>query len=146
MTRVLLAYASKRGSTAETLEAVADALRNADLDVDYRAAGDVAALEPYDAVVLGSAIYIKRWQADAKHFLRRHASYLARVPFGAADPRSSGAARRAPSRRVRRRDPVLAARPDRGRDRNMIRVGKDTPCIESQRIATSTHRPLPGPR
>jgi menaquinone-dependent protoporphyrinogen oxidase len=72
MTRVLVAYASKRGSTVEIAEAVADVLRQADLEVDCRAAGDVAALKPYDAVVLGSAVYMKRWQGDARHFLRRH--------------------------------------------------------------------------
>lgn len=81
MTRVLVAYASKRGSTAEIAEAVADTLRLAGLEVDCRMAGDVGALGGYDAVVLGSAVYMKRWRGDAKHFLRDHAEELSRTPF-----------------------------------------------------------------
>ena len=44
-------------------------------------AGDVGALGGYDAVVLGSAVYMKRWRGDAKHFLRDHAEELSRIPF-----------------------------------------------------------------
>ena len=30
----------------------------------------------YEAVVLGSAVYMKRWRGDARHFLRSHAQLL----------------------------------------------------------------------
>jgi menaquinone-dependent protoporphyrinogen oxidase len=40
-----------------------------------------ASLEPYDAVVLGSAVYIKRWRGGARRFLRRHAKEVAQRPF-----------------------------------------------------------------
>ena len=57
MTNVLVTYASKRGSTAEIAHAVADVLRGAgDLHVDCIPAGDVDAIDAYDAVVLGSAV------------------------------------------------------------------------------------------
>jgi menaquinone-dependent protoporphyrinogen oxidase len=81
MTQVLVAYASKRGSTAEIAQVIADTLRRAGLDVDCTPVDDVAAVAPYDAVVLGSAVYIKRWRGDAKHFLRKHANELADRPF-----------------------------------------------------------------
>jgi len=81
MTHVLVAYASKRGATAEIAEAIADALRQAGLEVDCRAAGEVGDLDSYNAVVLGSAVYMKRWQGDAKHFLRKHTEELSRLPF-----------------------------------------------------------------
>ncbi|MGO9754854.1 MAG: flavodoxin domain-containing protein [Solirubrobacteraceae bacterium] len=38
-------------------------------------------LEPYDAVVLGSAVYAKHWRGDARHFLRHLGGELARRPF-----------------------------------------------------------------
>jgi len=79
--KVLVAYASKRGSTAEIAQAIADGLSGAGLDVDCREAGEVASLQPYGAVVLGSAVYIRRWRGDAKHFLRKFASELARLPL-----------------------------------------------------------------
>lgn len=81
MTHVLVAHASKRGSTAEIAQAIAAELRKAGLEVDCRAAGEVGGLESYDAVVLGSAVYMKRWQGDAKHFLRKHADELSGRPF-----------------------------------------------------------------
>lgn len=81
MTRVLVAYASKRGSTEEIARAVADTLSQAGLAVDCVPAGKVSDVEPYDAVVLGSAVYIKRWRGDARRFLRKHAAALERRPF-----------------------------------------------------------------
>jgi menaquinone-dependent protoporphyrinogen oxidase len=79
--KVLVAFASKRGSTAEIADAVADALRQSGLEVVCVPAGDVGSLAGYDAVVLGSAVYMKRWRGDAKHFLRKHGDELSRRPF-----------------------------------------------------------------
>lgn len=81
MANVLVAYASKHGSTAEIAEAVTQTLRDLGLNADCVGAGEVADLEPYDAVILGSAVYMKRWRGDAKHFLRKHGKDLARRPF-----------------------------------------------------------------
>jgi len=78
---VLVAYASKRGSTAEIAQAIADTLRESSLSVDCVAAADVTSVEPYDAVIIGSAVYIKRWRGDAKHFLRKHGHELSRRPL-----------------------------------------------------------------
>ena len=81
MTRVLVVHASKHGSTAEIAAAIAEGLRDAGLDVDCERAAAVGSLDGYDAVVLGSAVYAKHWQGDAKHFLRKHAEELAGLPF-----------------------------------------------------------------
>jgi menaquinone-dependent protoporphyrinogen oxidase len=81
MTSVLVAYASKHGSTEEIAHAVAEALRESGLNVACVEAGEVGNVEPYDAIVLGSAVYIKRWRGDAKHFLRKHAEDLSHKPF-----------------------------------------------------------------
>lgn len=79
--KVLVAYASKRGSTEEIATAVAETIREAGLEVDCRESGDVDDVSPYDAVVLGSAVYMKRWRGDAKHFLRKHSKQLAELPL-----------------------------------------------------------------
>jgi menaquinone-dependent protoporphyrinogen oxidase len=79
--KVLVAYASKRGSTAEIAEAVASTLAESGFEVDCEEAASVRALEPYDALVLGSAVYMKRWRGDARRFLRRHRRALADLPF-----------------------------------------------------------------
>jgi menaquinone-dependent protoporphyrinogen oxidase len=78
---VLVAYASKRGSTAEIAETVAATLRRAGLEVDLERAEEVTSLEPFDAVVLGSAVYMKRWRGDARHFLKKHRRTLRQTPF-----------------------------------------------------------------
>lgn len=79
--KVLVAYASKRGSTAEIAEAVAGALRDSGLEAECVEGGEVDDLVPYDAVVLGSAVYTKRWRGEAKRFLRRHRKALAEMPM-----------------------------------------------------------------
>lgn len=78
---VLVAYASKRGSTAEIAETVAATLRREGLKVCLEPAGEVRSLEGYDAVVLGSAVYMKRWRGDARHFLKKHRKALRQKPF-----------------------------------------------------------------
>lgn len=78
---VLVTYASKHGATAEIGEAVAASLRGEGLDADCVEVAHVASLEPYGAVVLGSAVYAKRWRGEARRFLHRHGAELSARPF-----------------------------------------------------------------
>src|SRR2546423_1107376 len=59
-------------------------------DAQARPAGDVASLDGYEGVVLGSSIYMGRLHADARRFLRRHRSGLAvrRIGVFAMGPRT----------------------------------------------------------
>ena len=79
--RVLVAYASKHGATAEIAEAIAAELRARGLATDCRRVDDVKELAGYAAVVLGSAVYMKRWRHEARALLHRHARELAELPF-----------------------------------------------------------------
>lgn len=81
MARVLVAYASKHGATAEIAEAVADELRRAGHEVDLRLARDVTGMAPYDAVIIGSAVYRRRWLPDARRLLSDQLTELAERPF-----------------------------------------------------------------
>jgi menaquinone-dependent protoporphyrinogen oxidase len=81
MTTVLVTFASKHGSTAEIADAIAETLCECGLQVDCVEAGDVESLDGYDAVILGSAVYIKRWRREARKFLRRFGAELERRPF-----------------------------------------------------------------
>lgn len=78
---VLVAYASKRGSTAEIAETVAATLRREGLRVCLEKVEEVESLERYDAIVIGSAVYMKRWRGDARHFVKRHRKALRQKPF-----------------------------------------------------------------
>lgn len=78
---ILVAYSSKRGSTAEIAETVAATLRRGGLGVCLEPVEAVDSLDRFDAVVLGSAVYMKRWRGDAKHFLKKHRKALRQMPF-----------------------------------------------------------------
>ncbi|MFA1547724.1 flavodoxin domain-containing protein [Actinomadura chokoriensis] len=80
MMRVLVAYASDRGGTAEIAEWVGTTLRRMGVEAEVRRAGEVTALDGYDAVVVGGALYAGRWHGEARRFVRRHAGALERVP------------------------------------------------------------------
>jgi menaquinone-dependent protoporphyrinogen oxidase len=69
--RVLVAYGTKHGATAEIAETIGGVLRAAGLEVEVRRAGVVRSLDAYRAVVLGSAVYAGRWRRDAMRLLRR---------------------------------------------------------------------------
>jgi menaquinone-dependent protoporphyrinogen oxidase len=74
--RVLVAYATKHGSTREIAEEIGRVLRDAGLDTTVAPARDVVDLAPFDAVVLGSALYAAHWQRDANRFVTRNLAAL----------------------------------------------------------------------
>ena len=74
--RVLVAYSSEHGSTAEIARAVALTLYRTGLDVDALPVSDVKDVSGYDSVVLGSAVYGGSWTEDAVAFLERFSSSL----------------------------------------------------------------------
>jgi menaquinone-dependent protoporphyrinogen oxidase len=80
-TALLIAYASKHGSTCEVALALAEPLRAHGFAVDVQPAADITDVRPYAAVVLGGALYTGRWHKDARHFLARHAGALAERPL-----------------------------------------------------------------
>jgi menaquinone-dependent protoporphyrinogen oxidase len=67
--KILVAYASKHGSTAEIASAIADEIRRVGVEADLVEAGAVQDLAPYAGVVLGSAVYMKRWRPSARRLL-----------------------------------------------------------------------------
>lgn len=74
---VLVAYATRYGSTQEVAEAVAKTLRERGLEADLQPMRKVGTLEGYRAVVLGAPLYIGLWHRDAHRFLSRHRQALA---------------------------------------------------------------------
>jgi menaquinone-dependent protoporphyrinogen oxidase len=98
--RLLVAYATKHGSTIEVAEAIASALRDQGHEVDVETASDVRGLERYSAVVLGGALYMGRWHPDAARFLKRHLHALEAIPLAvfAMGPKTLAAAEVASSR------------------------------------------------
>lgn len=78
--KILVAYASKCGSTGEVAEAIGQVLCDAGAAVDVRLAKNVTDVSPYRAVIVGSAIRASRWLPEASKFVETHREALSRVP------------------------------------------------------------------
>jgi menaquinone-dependent protoporphyrinogen oxidase len=78
--KVLVTAASKYGSTAEIAQAIGDVLITHRFDVAALPFDAVEAVDDYDAVVLGSAVYAGHWLSPAKEFVEQHAQALAARP------------------------------------------------------------------
>lgn len=91
---ILLAYATRYGSTQEVAETITAALRQAGLEVDIQPMREVKTLDNYDTVVLGAAIYNAKWHPDAHQFLSQQQEALRQRPvvIFALGPLTSGAA------------------------------------------------------
>ena len=79
-TSVLVAYATKYGSTEEVAQAVAATLRDSGAAVDCLPVREVRSLDQYRAVVLGAALYMGHLNKDALQFLDRNRATLASLP------------------------------------------------------------------
>lgn len=78
--KVLVAYASKYGSTKEIAARIGQLLEAEGLGVDVVEAGQVGSLAGYGAVVLGSAVYAGQWRKEAAELLEKQAASLAELP------------------------------------------------------------------
>ena len=79
-TRVLVAYATKYGATAGIAEKIGQVLQEAGLVVEVKRADQAGDPAGYQAVVLGSAVYIGRWRKEAAHYLKANEKTLAQRP------------------------------------------------------------------
>jgi menaquinone-dependent protoporphyrinogen oxidase len=78
--RILIAYATKYGATAEIATRIGDVLREAGLSAEVLPVNRVGDLAPYQAVVLGSAVYIGQWRKEAARFLKANEKALSQRP------------------------------------------------------------------
>ena len=78
--KVLVSAASKYGATSEIAQAVADVLAAKGLKVTVAPPGRAGAVEEFDAVVLGSAVYMGQWMKPARELAERSAAALAARP------------------------------------------------------------------
>ncbi len=80
LTSVLVAYATRYGSTQQVAETIAATLRECGLAVTIQTAGQARTLEAYSAVVLGAPLFMFHWHKDALQFLLRHRKALLERP------------------------------------------------------------------
>jgi menaquinone-dependent protoporphyrinogen oxidase len=74
--RVLVAYASKCGSTGEIAARIADTLCAQDRSVDLSRARDVHSVDQYSHIVIGSAVYMGKVLDESLDFARKYLADL----------------------------------------------------------------------
>jgi menaquinone-dependent protoporphyrinogen oxidase len=79
--KVLVASASKHGSTEGIAEAIAERLRQLGHDAVAMRAEDVPDLHSVHAVVLGSAVYAGSWMNEATEFAEANVEILSSLPL-----------------------------------------------------------------
>jgi menaquinone-dependent protoporphyrinogen oxidase len=92
MSTVLVAYATRNGSTQRVAEAVAATLRDQGVQAECRPARTVR--DPvlgFDLVVVGAPLYNGRWHRDAHRFLKRNRHQLPPVAVFGMGPRTDEA-------------------------------------------------------
>jgi len=80
MNRILVAYATRTGSTAEVAAYVAEVLRSTGATVDVRHVRTVHEVKGYDAVVVGSPIRLGHWLPEAVEFVKANREALSHIP------------------------------------------------------------------
>jgi menaquinone-dependent protoporphyrinogen oxidase len=80
MARILVAYASKKGSTTEIAQAIGKELEASGHVVDVVEMGTVISLTAYNAVVIGGPMYIGKMIGDTGKFVRHHTQDLEKLP------------------------------------------------------------------
>ncbi|HEV2135491.1 MAG TPA: flavodoxin domain-containing protein [Terracidiphilus sp.] len=79
-TNILVAYATRTGSSEEVARSLAEALRSHGLPVDLRRAADVHSIDQFTAVAICAALYAGRLHKDVRRFLSEHRAVLAKIP------------------------------------------------------------------
>ena len=78
--KILLAYATKYGSTREVAEVIGQVSCQAGATVDIKCIKNVKDLSDYDAVIIGSAIQYDQWMPEARKFVTTHQNNLSKIP------------------------------------------------------------------
>lgn len=78
--RILVAYATRAGSTAEVAAEVGSTLSQRGFLVDVKPVKEVQALEGYQAIVLGSAVRMGNWLPEMVDFVKAQQQRLGALP------------------------------------------------------------------
>ena len=78
--RVLVAYASKYGSTGGVADAIGKELCSKDMAADVVLIKNANNISSYQGVIIGSAIYMGKWMPEAVDFVKKNKDTLCNVP------------------------------------------------------------------
>ena len=79
--KLLVAYATKSGTTSEVAQAIGKSLCDKGAAADVRPVKSVASLDGYRAVIVGSAIRMGGWLPEAIEFVKKNQTQLSQMPI-----------------------------------------------------------------
>lgn len=91
--KILLAVASKHGSTNQVAEVIAHVLDGRGHQTVVTDPALVQSLEGYEAVIIGSAVYMTAWMDSAREFVKRFSHEIGELPLWAFSVGLSGVPR-----------------------------------------------------
>jgi menaquinone-dependent protoporphyrinogen oxidase len=77
---ILVAFATRHGSTRCIAETIAAELEILGHDTVFADVANVPSLDRFDAAVVGSGVYVGQWLPAARQFVSGHREELARMP------------------------------------------------------------------
>ena len=98
MTKALIVYGTRTGTTANTSEVIADTLRQEGFEVKIVDAKKekVQSISEFDLIIVGSGIQMGKWTSEPEEFIKKYQKELATkklalfVSCGGANPLSEG--------------------------------------------------------
>jgi len=98
VTKALIVYGTRYGSTANTSEVIADILKLEDFEVKVVDAKKekVPSISDFDLIIVGSGIQMGKWTSEPEDFIKKHCKELSTkklalfVSCGGASPFSEG--------------------------------------------------------
>lgn len=88
--KFLVTWASRHGSTSEIAKVIAEELSGAGHEVDLKEVTTVEAINSYDGLVMGSAVYTTQWISDMRNFTHKFEQELLEKPMWAFSVGLSG--------------------------------------------------------
>ncbi|WAI00650.1 flavodoxin domain-containing protein [Methanogenium organophilum] len=76
-TRTLIAYATKYGTTKEIAEEIQDILTENGIESDLINVMETGSIDTYDAVIIGSPVYMGKMLIEARDFCQKYMQFLA---------------------------------------------------------------------
>ena len=80
MNRILVAYATRAGSTVEVAQSIGQVLSGTGAMVDVKPVKSLHGVNGYDAAIIGSAIRMGQWLPEAVQFVKTNRGALSRIP------------------------------------------------------------------
>lgn len=79
--KILIAYASRTGSTAEVAEKIGHILKDLGAVVDIKSVKDISDVSHYDGIIIGSAVRINKLLPEVIKFSKRFCKEFNNIPI-----------------------------------------------------------------